>query len=58
MLRPGSQGEAVRDLQVRLAAAGHAVGPAEIGRFDTATEAAVRAFQTARRLRVDGVVGP
>ncbi len=53
MLRPGSQGEAVRDLQVRLGASGH-----EIGAYDSATERAVRAFQEARRLRVDGICGP
>ena len=56
-LRRGSRGEAVRDLQARLAALGHDVGPDEPGEFGDGTEAAARAFQEARRLRVDGVVG-
>lgn len=57
VLRPGSHGEAVRDLQVRLAAAGHPVASAEAGVFGASTDAAVRAFQAARGLRVDGVCG-
>jgi N-acetylmuramoyl-L-alanine amidase len=57
VLRPGSGGEAVRDLQQRLGALGQSVPVEELGRFGAATEHAVRAFQEARGLRVDGVCG-
>ncbi|HKA93084.1 MAG TPA: peptidoglycan-binding protein [Acidimicrobiia bacterium] len=53
----GSRGEAVRDLQRRLAALGHDTTPDEPGEFGPATEAAVRVFQERRRLDVDGVCG-
>ena len=56
-LRRGSRGEAVRDLQARLIALGHDFGADEPGEFGDGTEEAVRAFQDARRLRVDGIVG-
>jgi N-acetylmuramoyl-L-alanine amidase len=56
-LRRGNRGEAVRDLQARLVALGHDIGSDEAGDLGEGTEAAVRAFQEARRLRVDGVVG-
>jgi N-acetylmuramoyl-L-alanine amidase len=55
-LRPGSAGEAVRDLQRRLGRAGHDVDDAP-ATYGPSTEAAVRAFQTRRGLRVDGVCG-
>jgi N-acetylmuramoyl-L-alanine amidase len=58
-LVPGrASGDAVRDLQARLAAAGFPPGGDERGRFGPGTEAAVRHFQEARGLRVDGVCGP
>jgi N-acetylmuramoyl-L-alanine amidase len=56
-LHTGGHGEAVRDLQQRLAAFGSDVAPDEPGSFGTGTHAAVRAFQDARGLRVDGIVG-
>jgi N-acetylmuramoyl-L-alanine amidase len=56
-LRRGSRGEAVRDLQARLSAVGRDLGDDEPGELGPGTEAAVRAFQDARGLRVDGVVG-
>ena len=56
LLRAGAQGEAVRELQKLLRAAG--IDPGESGAFDAATEVAVRAFQKRRRLRVDGICGP
>jgi N-acetylmuramoyl-L-alanine amidase len=58
ILRAGDAGDAVRDLQHRLVGAGQVVAPAEFGRFGETTEVAVRAFQTSRQIRVDGVVGP
>lgn len=58
VLRRGDTGLAVVDLQQRLAGAGAEISPPEPGEFGPATEAAVRSFQTARGLRVDGVCGP
>jgi N-acetylmuramoyl-L-alanine amidase len=51
----GDSGEAVRDLQHRLATLGY--DPGETGTFGEGTEAAVVAFQVDRRLRVDGICG-
>ena len=56
-LRTGGRGEAVRDLQRRLGALGHHAASDPMGCFGPGTEAAVRAFQQARGLRVDGLVG-
>lgn len=57
-LRSGASGEAVRDLQRRLARVGHDTGGDRPGTYGPGTEAAVRAFQEHRGLRVDGVCGP
>jgi N-acetylmuramoyl-L-alanine amidase len=57
LLQTGGHGEAVRDLQQRLVAFGSDVAPDDAGLFGLGTEAAVRAFQEARGLRVDGIVG-
>ena len=57
LLRIGSRGPAVGWLQESLVALGFLDGPAS-GSFDAATDAAVRAFQSMRGLRVDGEVGP
>ncbi|MGW4160568.1 peptidoglycan-binding protein [Streptomyces sp. NPDC004788] len=54
-LRQGSRGVDVATVQDLLAAAGHAV--TADGRFGADTAGAVRAFQRAHRLPVDGVVG-
>jgi len=53
----GDEGEAVRDLQHRLATLGYDPAPFEAGLFGENTEAQVRAFQTDRGLRVDGICG-
>jgi N-acetylmuramoyl-L-alanine amidase len=57
LIRLGSRGEDVRDLQRRLAAVGLSLSPDDLGVFGTATEQAVQEFQTRRGLRVDGIVG-
>src|SRR2546430_11135223 len=57
-LQWGETGEAVRDLQRRLAGLGLDSTTDEPGEFGPATEAAVRAFQQQRGLVVDGVCGP
>lgn len=56
-LSPGATGTAVRDLQRRLVAAGLGVDGDEPGCFGAGTEAAVRAFQDRRGLRIDGICG-
>lgn len=56
-LSRGASGEAVRDVQRRLAGLNHDVGGDEPGDFGPATEAAVRAFQVQRGLRIDGICG-
>ena len=56
ILKRGSKGVAVVDLQTRLAVLGHRlIGD---GNFGPATEGAVRSFQAAHGLVVDGIAGP
>jgi N-acetylmuramoyl-L-alanine amidase len=58
IIRTGSRGEDVRDVQHRLLALGAALDADELeGRFGETTEAAVKAFQQRRGLLVDGRVG-
>jgi len=57
-LRAGDAGDAVRDVQHRLARLGFDVSPDVHGRYGPATEDAVRSFQERRGLRIDGVCGP
>lgn len=57
LLGAGDAGPAVRALQARLTALGFSTGGVD-GRFGPETDAAVRAFQQARGLAVDGLVGP
>lgn len=57
VLRRGNRGAPVRELQDRLRAHGFDPGPID-GDFGPRTEQAVRAFQQARGLQIDGVVGP
>jgi peptidoglycan hydrolase-like protein with peptidoglycan-binding domain len=56
-LRLGDSGEAVTQLQLRLAELGYFDGPTS-GIFGQATEAAVIQFQQDNRLEADGIVGP
>lgn len=53
----GAAGAGVRALQARLRGAGFCPGPVD-GLFGARTASAVRAFQGARGLAVDGVAGP
>jgi spore coat assembly protein SafA len=55
-LRIGARGEAVADLQQQLKAAGFNPGPVD-GWFGPQTQAAVKDFQAARGIVVDGWVG-
>src|SRR5918912_1193869 len=56
VLRPGSTGEAVRELQLALKGLGYDPGAVD-GHFGPRTEAAVKAFQKAQGIAVDGIVG-
>lgn len=56
-LQKGATGEAVRELQIALEEIGNNPGPID-GVFGAQTEAAVKAFQQARGITVDGIVGP
>jgi len=57
LYRTGDEGEPIRDIQDRLGTLGFDAGEDSEGCFGPATEAAVRAFQQARGLGVDGIVG-
>lgn len=57
VLKRGSKGAFVVELQQNLAALGYAVGAAD-GIYGEKTEAAVKSFQKARGLTVDGWAGP
>jgi peptidoglycan hydrolase-like protein with peptidoglycan-binding domain len=56
-LRRGASGSVVSELQRRLGAAGFSPGAVD-GLFGSRTEGAVRAYQRARGLGLDGIVGP
>lgn len=56
-LVPGATGPAVRDVRRRLRVLGSALDPVDDDRYDEATDDAIRAFQAARGLRVDGICG-
>ncbi|MGI8594169.1 MAG: peptidoglycan-binding domain-containing protein [Solirubrobacteraceae bacterium] len=57
VLKKGSTGQPVRDLQQGLKDLGYDPGPVD-GTFGADTEAAVKAFQSNRGITADGVVGP
>jgi Putative peptidoglycan binding domain/Penicillin-insensitive murein endopeptidase len=57
LLRSGSRGEGVRELQQKLSDAGFDPGPID-GVFGSKTDAAVRKFQESKGITVDGIVGP
>lgn len=56
-IREGSTGDDVKYLQTRLNTLGYNCGTAE-GIFGSATTSAVKSFQQAKGLVVDGIVGP
>jgi peptidoglycan hydrolase-like protein with peptidoglycan-binding domain len=56
VLKQGANGPEVRDLQQALKALGHDPGPID-GVFGARTTSAVKAFQQAREIAVDGIVG-
>jgi hypothetical protein len=59
VLKKGSEGKAVEALQALLIANGHSCGIAgKDGEFGSTTEKAVKAYQKAHKLTVDGIVGP
>jgi N-acetylmuramoyl-L-alanine amidase len=58
LYRVGDEGPAVRDIQDRLAALGFEPGADPRSFFGDGTAAAVTAFQRAKGLDVDGIVGP
>jgi N-acetylmuramoyl-L-alanine amidase len=58
LYRVGNQGTAVRDIQDRLAALGFEPGADPRGVFAHGTTEAVTAFQKAKGLDADGIVGP
>lgn len=58
LFKKGDRGEAVSDIQTRLAALGYKTGPSGAdGVFGETTEKAVKKFQKDRGLPVDGIVG-
>lgn len=57
VLRPGMEGDAVRQLQQRLKTKGFYNGAID-GIFGSQTEASVRQVQATNNLTVDGIVGP
>ncbi len=57
-LKKGSSGDDVRTLQLRLIALGYLRTGANDGVYGTGTQNAVRAFQQANGLGVDGSAGP
>lgn len=57
ILKRGSQGPAVQELQRKLTAQGFSTNGVD-GFFGLNTENAVRQFQKARKLTADGIVGP
>jgi hypothetical protein len=57
VLKKGSKGELVRELQTRLNSLGFNCGTVD-GDFGPKTDSAVRAFQKAAKIGVDGIVGP
>lgn len=59
MLSKGSKGESVKALQILLIGYGYSCGKwGADGDFGAGTDSAVKAYQKANKLEVDGIVGP
>jgi peptidoglycan hydrolase-like protein with peptidoglycan-binding domain len=58
VLRPGDEGDAVQQLESKLASIGYFPGGVPDAIYDSATADAVRVFQRDYRLGIDGKVGP
>ena len=59
VLRNGAKGQQVKALQTLLIGYGYSCGSSGVdGDFGSATDKAVRAYQKAKGLAVDGIVGP
>ncbi|SFM19970.1 C40 family peptidase [Salibacterium qingdaonense] len=58
MLSYGMENEDVQELQERLKDRGHYTYETVSGRYDTSTVEAVKSFQRAHQLTVDGIAGP
>ena len=59
VLKKGSKGASVKALQILLIGNGYSCGNAGVdGDFGSATDKAVRNYQKAKSLEVDGAVGP
>ena len=59
VLRKGAKGDNVKALQILLIGRGYSCGSyGADGSFGAATDSALRAFQKANGLSVDGVCGP
>jgi peptidoglycan hydrolase-like protein with peptidoglycan-binding domain len=56
-IQKGSKGDDVLEIQKKLQAKGFDPGPID-GIFGSKTDSAVRRFQEANKLQVDGIVGP
>ena len=57
VLKAGMSGDQVRQIQTRLAELGYLSASFVSGTYDTATQQAIRQFQTANGLSADGVAG-
>jgi hypothetical protein len=57
LLRIGSKGDVVRQLQTKLQESGFDPGPVD-GKFGNSTRKAVVEFQASKKLEADGIVGP
>ncbi len=57
LLRPGSSGDAVKAIQQRLLLKGLLLGENVTGKYDAATEAAIKEVQAENGLDVDGATG-
>lgn len=58
MYKLGTRGDSIKDLQQKLRAAGFYNYKVDTGYFGPQTEKAVKEYQRARGIKIDGVYGP